>query len=101
MPVAVTGASGQLGQTVAALLLAAAVLVQGGHEGRAYDVTGPEAVGPRELASLATELGGRHVEVVDVDEETRVAVSRDGSRPGTPVSRIVDDLRNLRAGLRS
>jgi NAD(P)H dehydrogenase (quinone) len=46
---------------------AAAVLVQDGHESKAYDITGPEAVGPQQLAALATELGGRPVQVVEVD----------------------------------
>jgi NAD(P)H dehydrogenase (quinone) len=52
---------------------AAAVLVQDGHEGRAYDITGPEAIGPRDLAELAAELGSRPVEVVSVDDDAVVA----------------------------
>jgi NAD(P)H dehydrogenase (quinone) len=52
---------------------AAAVLVQDGHEGQAYDVTGPEAIGPRDLAELAAGLGGRPVEVVAVDDDALVA----------------------------
>jgi NAD(P)H dehydrogenase (quinone) len=38
---------------------AAAVLTQDGHEGKAYDITGPEAIGPKDVAVLAAELGGR------------------------------------------
>jgi NAD(P)H dehydrogenase (quinone) len=52
---------------------AAAVLVQDGHESKAYDITGPEAVGPRQLAALATELGGRPVQVVEVDDDALLA----------------------------
>lgn len=52
---------------------AAAVLVQDGHESNVYDVTGPEAVGPHELAALAAELGGRAVEVVQVDDDALLA----------------------------
>jgi NAD(P)H dehydrogenase (quinone) len=52
---------------------AAAVLVQDGHEGKAYDITGPEAIGPHELAALAAELGGRPVEVVAVDDDALIA----------------------------
>jgi len=52
---------------------AAAVLVQDGHEGQAYDITGPEAIGPRDLAALAAELGDRPVEVVAVDDDALVA----------------------------
>ena len=52
---------------------AAAVLVEDGHENQAYDITGPEAIGPHELATLATELGGRPVEVVQVDDDALIA----------------------------
>ena len=67
---------------------AAAVLVQGGHEGRAYDITGPDAIGSQELATLATELGGRPVEVVQIDDDQLVAGMVEA---GTPefVARIV------------
>jgi NAD(P)H dehydrogenase (quinone) len=60
---------------------AAAVLTQGGHEGRAYDITGPEAISPQDLASLATELGGRPVEVVQVDDEALIAGMIAGGLP--------------------
>ncbi len=52
---------------------AAAVLVQDGHEGKAYDITGPQAIGPQEVAALAAELGSRPVEVVPVDDDALVA----------------------------
>ena len=67
---------------------AAAVLVQDGHENRAYDITGPDAIGPQELAALATELGGRPVEVVHVDDDALIAGM---VASGTPelVARIV------------
>ena len=67
---------------------AAAALVQDGHEGRAYDITGPDAIAPQDLAALATELGGRPVEVVQVDDDALIAGMVEG---GTPefVARIV------------
>jgi NAD(P)H dehydrogenase (quinone) len=49
------------------------VLVQDGHERKAYDITGPQAIGPQEVAALAAELGGRPVEVVSVDDDALVA----------------------------
>jgi NAD(P)H dehydrogenase (quinone) len=52
---------------------AAAVLAGTGHEGRAYDITGPEAIGAAELAALASEIGGKDVAVVPVDDETLIA----------------------------
>ncbi len=41
--------------------VAAAVLAGGGHAGACYDVTGPEAYSPAELAALYAELGRRPV----------------------------------------
>jgi NAD(P)H dehydrogenase (quinone) len=47
---------------------AAAVLATPGHENRAYNITGPDAVGPRELVALASELSGKRVELMAFDE---------------------------------
>jgi NAD(P)H dehydrogenase (quinone) len=46
---------------------AAAVLTQDGHEGQAYDITGPEAVGAADLAALAG------AEVVPIDDDAVIA----------------------------
>lgn len=47
---------------------AAAVLAGGDHDGREYDITGPEALGPVELAALFAEVGGKPVEAALVDD---------------------------------
>ncbi len=52
---------------------AAAVLTQDGHEGMAYDVTGPEALSGADLAALAGALGGSPVELITVDDQAFVA----------------------------
>lgn len=52
---------------------AAAVLTQDDHEGKTYDITGPEAIGPKDVAALAAEIGRRPVEVVSVDDDALVA----------------------------
>jgi NAD(P)H dehydrogenase (quinone) len=52
---------------------AAAVLTTGNHDGKAYDITGPEAVGADDLAALFAELGGTPVEVVQLDDAAWVA----------------------------
>lgn len=64
---------------------AAAVLAYGGHEGRAYNITGPELIGPREIASLAEEISGRDVELVVLTEEQYVDRLR---RKGMPEAAI-------------
>jgi NAD(P)H dehydrogenase (quinone) len=43
---------------------AAAVLATPGHENRAYDITGPAAVGPREIAAAASAVAGVPIEIV-------------------------------------
>ena len=52
---------------------AAAVLAGAGHEGREYDITGPAAVTPEDLAAIFSELGGRPVAVEYVGDDAVVA----------------------------
>jgi NAD(P)H dehydrogenase (quinone) len=49
---------------------AAAVLTTEGHEGRTYDITGPEALAQDELADLLAEVSGRPVKLVRVGDRT-------------------------------
>ena len=49
--------------------VAAAVLTGSGHDGRVYDVTGPELFTARKLAMLYGELGGREVREQELDDE--------------------------------
>jgi NAD(P)H dehydrogenase (quinone) len=52
---------------------AAAVLTSDGHDGKLYDVTGPDALSPDDVAALFAELGGRPVEALAVDDDAFVA----------------------------
>ena len=47
---------------------AAAVLATPGHENKAYNITGPDAIGPRELVALASEISGKRVELMALSE---------------------------------
>jgi NAD(P)H dehydrogenase (quinone) len=49
--------------------VAAAVLLDAGHEGKVYEVTGPEALGYAEAARIFTELSGRPVRYEAVSPE--------------------------------
>ena len=49
--------------------VAAAVLAGVGHEGKAYDITGPEPLSGADLARIASEVSGKPVEPVSVDDE--------------------------------
>ncbi|MFE6647277.1 SDR family oxidoreductase [Nocardioides sp. NPDC057772] len=53
--------------------VAVGVLTSEGHEGKAYDVTGPHAYTAADLAELATKQSGNPVEVVQVDDEAYTA----------------------------
>ncbi|MGH2859434.1 MAG: NAD(P)H-binding protein [Solirubrobacteraceae bacterium] len=47
---------------------AAAVLSSPGHEGVAYDITGPELLDASQLAALYAELGGREIALEELDD---------------------------------
>ena len=64
---------------------AAAVLATPGHDNRAYNITGPDAVGPRELVALASEVSGKHVELVVLDE---AAYAKSLAESGMPENAI-------------
>ncbi len=87
---------------------AAAVLTSKGHENRAYDITGPELIGPREIAAAASAVAGKPIELVAPDPNAparRVfggpsiaVVSEDltklTGRPATSVRALFDAHRN-------
>lgn len=60
---------------------AVAVLTQEGHEDRAYDITGPEALTAAGLAALAGEVSGREIELVHVDDAASAAGLRAAGLP--------------------
>ncbi|TQM38931.1 NAD(P)H-binding protein [Pseudonocardia cypriaca] len=69
--------------------VAAAMLTQDGHAGRIYDVTGPVAVRSADLAALAGALGGRDVELVDMDDAGFAAQLRGLGLPDGAVELVV------------
>lgn len=62
--------------------VAAAVVAGGDHGGRIYDVTGPQALGADQLASLYSGLGGREVAPIAVDDTALVAGMVEHGVPG-------------------
>ncbi len=55
---------------------AAAVLTTPGHENMAYDITGPELLGVREIAAAASAVTGKPIEVVKGGADTRPGFGR-------------------------
>jgi NAD(P)H dehydrogenase (quinone) len=74
---------------------AAVVLSTGGHEARAYDITGPAVVFPQDIARAATEVTGVPIEIQDPeppgDSEPAPSPPR-GSASFAVVSTAVEDL---------
>jgi NAD(P)H dehydrogenase (quinone) len=60
------------------------VITSDGHAGRAYDVTGPELIGAERRAEIFSAVGGRSVEVVEVDDEEFASVRVD--QGGLPIA---------------
>ena len=55
--------------------VAAAVLIEPGHEGQSYSLTGPSAVSSHEVAALFSRVAGREIRCVEVSiESTRDAM---------------------------
>jgi NAD(P)H dehydrogenase (quinone) len=55
---------------------AAAVLTTPGHEGKAYDITGSELLGVRQVAAAASAVTGKAIDVVQGGSETRPGFGR-------------------------
>jgi NAD(P)H dehydrogenase (quinone) len=70
---------------------AVSVLTTDGHEGRTYEITGPEALSQADIAALFAEVSGRPVQVVEMADRKMV---RGLMRIGTPkaVARAISDL---------
>jgi NAD(P)H dehydrogenase (quinone) len=69
--------------------VAAAVLTSDGHDGKAYDVTGPEALNARDLAALFAGIGGKPVEAVVVDDDAWVAAMVEQANLPEPLARVL------------
>jgi NAD(P)H dehydrogenase (quinone) len=52
---------------------AAVVLTTPGHEGKIYDITGPELINYQDLAKLITDVTGKRVRAIEADDATVMA----------------------------
>ena len=70
--------------------VAASLLTKGGHEGRAYNVTGPEALSNYEVASIFSDVLGRGIAYVDVSEGQARHGMTDAGLPGWLVTVLLE-----------
>lgn len=61
--------------------VAVAALSQDGHEGKAYEITGPEAISNEQIAEIISQVVGRKINYVDVPED---AVREEMKKLGMP-----------------
>ena len=78
---------------------AVAVLTQDGHENKAYDITGPEAIDAAGLVALAKDISGKDIELVLVDDESYAAGLRSVGLPAEVADLITSFGAAKRAGL--
>lgn len=78
--------------------VSAAALAEGGHEGKAYALTGPKSLDHREVARMLSEASGREITYVPQDEdEARTAIMRAGLG-AERAERLIGFYRLVRAG---
>jgi NAD(P)H dehydrogenase (quinone) len=77
---------------------AAAVLTTDGHEDKAYDITGPEPLSQDDVAALLSEVSGRPVEAVAVDDEAFIQGLSASGMPEPAAREIASYGRAIREG---
>jgi uncharacterized protein YbjT (DUF2867 family) len=80
---------------------AAAALVNDGHVGGTYTLTGPEAITYDRIAQQLSAASGRTIEYVDVPDEAARHAMREAGLPAMMAEAIVDVFGSYRAGSQS
>jgi uncharacterized protein YbjT (DUF2867 family) len=78
--------------------VAAAALTQSGHEGKIYDITGPEALTHAEMASRLTDALGKQIMYVDIPETAMRSTLLSFGFPEWQADGLVEDYAHYRRG---
>jgi len=78
--------------------VAATALTQSGHDGKIYDITGPEALTHAEMASQLSEATGKRITYVDVPETVMYETLLRLGVPGWQAEGLVEDYAHYRRG---
>jgi hypothetical protein len=78
--------------------VAAAALTERGHEGRTYDLTGPEALTHAEMAERLSDALGRRVEFVDVSPDVMRGALIGVGLPAWQAEGLLEDYAHYRRG---
>jgi uncharacterized protein YbjT (DUF2867 family) len=77
---------------------AAAALTKPGHEGRTYDLTGPEALTHSEMAAQLSDAVGRQISFVDITPEAMKVALLAAGLPPWQADGILEDYAHYRRG---
>jgi uncharacterized protein YbjT (DUF2867 family) len=65
-------------------------LTESGHEGKAYTLTGPEAIGMQEVAAILSDVTGRSIRYVNIPESAAREAMHGANMPAWMVDMILD-----------
>ncbi|MBI5971147.1 MAG: NmrA family NAD(P)-binding protein, partial [Deltaproteobacteria bacterium] len=77
------------------------VLTSGGHEGKAYNITGPEALSNQEIAGILTDVAGRSIKYIDVPDNAAKKAMLDMGMPEELVNPLMELVAIYKAGYAS
>jgi uncharacterized protein YbjT (DUF2867 family) len=78
--------------------VAAAVLTESGHEGKVYDITGPELLSMHDIAAALSNLLGREIKFVDIPKEAAREAMINAGLPDWSADAINDLTAHMKAG---
>ena len=69
---------------------AVAALTQSGHEGKAYDITGPEALDNYRIAEILSSVTGKNISYVEISEDDARKAMTDMGMPESIVAVLIE-----------
>ena len=78
--------------------VAVAALTGDGHEGRTYNLTGPDALTHAEIAQRLSRASGRTIRFMDIGEADMLDALKRGGMPGWQADGLVEDYAHYRRG---
>jgi uncharacterized protein YbjT (DUF2867 family) len=73
-------------------------LCEPGHEGKTYDITGPEALTHAEMAERLSETLGRHIKFIDIPADAMRQALLGFNMPAWQVEGLIEDYEHYRRG---
>lgn len=78
--------------------VAVAALTQNGHEGKAYEITGSEALSNEQIAEILSTVVGRKITYVNVSDDTASQGLKASRMPGVLIDALIELNKTQRAG---